>query len=507
MKHLYLAFLLVALLPARTDATERPASFTEPSAVLFNISERDLNRIVVDSFHAHGGPRFEGGKERVSSSVTGLRYRANFSDPVIRLGKDGTARLSLDIVDASLRIGRLGRTVGGVQAECEDAGLEVDPGRPLAVEVALDLAIENFALRVIPKSVEIPDAGERLRLVEPARCKNTLLPRWFLWGLGEPYLRRSFGNLDDVILKRVRTSAARLEKKESLLTQGWEFPPGHGGDPGSRLHLFPETLDLSGGSLLVGLTGASARPTAQATPPPRLDVTGSLPSGSFVGVTESFVNEIARRLAAAGSKSDGTSKGKSRPLRAGDAVYALVPGLRKLDSKENIYVEVVFPSAPRVEFRSNDEGRPGSSGSGALIRVLLSGMEIHLRKREGGHMTLLGTIHVDSARVAVVPFANVLGGISFRIVENQWKVSSQGLEFDKDLVAATLQELTFGKIFATSYAPLLLRALHLGGTEFLPKSFAVNGSYLVIGLGEPRSSERARPSVAAKRTETPLGSR
>jgi hypothetical protein len=122
--------------------------------------------------------------------VWGLRYHALFSEPVIRLGKDGTARLSLDIQDASLRIGRLERSIAGVQARCEDAGLEVDPGRPLAVAVALDLRIENGALRVIPTSVEIPKAGEHLRLVEPARCKNTLLPQWFLWGLGEPYLRR-----------------------------------------------------------------------------------------------------------------------------------------------------------------------------------------------------------------------------------------------------------------------------------------------------------------------------
>jgi len=507
VRYLCVAFVLLPLVPALTSAAEPFASFDEPSAVLFNISERDLNRIVVDSFHANGGPRFEGGKERVSSSVAGLRYRAMFSDPLIRLGKDGTARLSLEIVDASLRIGRLERNVGGVRARCEEAGLEVDPGRPLGVEVALDLTIQNFALRVIPKSVEIPEAGERLRLVEPARCKNTLFPRWFLWGLGETYLRRSFGNLDEVILKRARTSAARLEKKESLLTKGWEFPRGHGDDPTARLHLFPETLDTSGGSLLVGLTATSARPTVRAAPPRRLDVAGSLPSGSFLGLSESFVNEIARRVTADGSKSHRTSNGSFRKLRASDAVYALVPGLRKIDSKENVYFEVAFPSAPRFEFRRLDEGGPASSGSGALIRVLLSGMEIHVRKNEGGRMTLLGTVHVDSARMAVVPFANVLGGISFRIVENQWHISSQGLEFDEDLVAATLQELTFGKIFATSYAPVLLRALHLGGTEFLPQSFAVNGSYLIIGLGEPRSTERASPSVAAKRTGNPLGSR
>jgi hypothetical protein len=142
-----------------------------------------------------------------------------------------------------------------------------------------------------------------------------------------------------------------------------------------------------------------------------------------------------------------------------------------------------------------------------MIHVLLSGMEIHVRKREGGRTTLLGTVHVDSGRLTVIPFANVLGGVSFKIVENEWHVSSKGLEFDEDLVASTLQELTFGKIFATSYAPLLLNALHLGGTEFLPQSFTVNGSYLVIGLGEPHATERAPVAVGAKRTEIPLGSR
>jgi hypothetical protein len=492
---------------ALNSAAEPPALFTESAAVLFNVSERDLNRIVVDSFHANGGPRFEGEKERVSSSVAGLRYHALFSDPVLRLGKDGTARLSLDIIDGSLRIGRLERSIGGVKARCEEAGLDVDPGRPLAVEVALDLTIENFALRVIPRSVEIPEAGERLRLVEPARCKNTLFPRWFLWGLGEPYLRRSFGNLDEVILKRAKTSAARLEKKESLLTKGWEFPRVHGADSSARLHLFPETLDMSGGSLLVGLTAANTRPTLRVTPPRRLDVARSLPSGSFLGLSESFVNEIARRMTADTPGSHRKSDGKIRKLRAGDAVYALIPGLRELDSKENLSFEVTFPFAPRFEFHHLDEEEPASSGNRALIRVLLSGMEIHVRKNEGGRTRLLGTVHVDSARMAVVPFASVLGGISFRIVENQWQVSSVGLEFDEDLVAATLQELTFGKIFATSYEPLLLRALHLGGTEFRPQSFAVNGSYLVIGLGEPTSSERAAPSVVSKRTENPLGSR
>ncbi len=489
-------------MPAITRAAESPASFSEPAAVLVNVSERDLNRIIVDSFHRNGGPRFEGAKERVSSSVADLRYHALFSDPVVRLGRDGSARVSLDILDATLRIGRLEAKIGGRQARCEEAGLDVDPGSPLSVDLLLDLAITNGALRVNPTSVEIPDVGDRLRLVEPARCRNTPLPRWLLWWVGKSYFRRSVANLDKIVLERARKSALRFEEKESLLTRRWEMPKAHDDDPGTSLRLFPETLDMSGGSLLVGLTASSAGPALPSAPLRRLNGgTGQLPSGSFVALKESFVNEISRRVASNKSKSQKRSTGHFRKLLASDAAYTLVPGLRKIGSKENVYFDVAFPSAPRFEFRRLDEG------SQALIRVLLSGVEIAVRKDEGGRKTLLGTLHIDSGRMAVVPSKNLLGGISFRVVENQWQVSSTGLEFDEDLVAATLQEITFGKVFAASYEPLLMRAVRLGGTEFVPQSFSVTDRYLVIALGEPRPPEVPGPAAAAKRTDIPLGSR
>jgi hypothetical protein len=501
------ALLLLPSMSTITRAADDPAPFSESDAVLLNVSERDLNRILVDSFHANGGPRFEGGKARVNSSVSDLRYHALFSDPVVRLGTDGSAHVSLDILDASLRIGRLERKIAGRQARCEEAGLDVDPQSPLAVDLLLGLSVSNGALRVNPTSVEIPDADKRLLLVEPERCKNTPLPRWLLWSLGKSYFRRSVGNLDKIILERARKSAVRFEAKESLLTSRWELPKARHDDLGPALRLFPETLDMSGGSLLVGLTASTAGPTDPSAPVKRVNGAGLFPSSSFLGLSESFVNEISRRVVSSKSKSQHKSTGRFRKLLASDAAYTLVPGLRRIDSKENVSLDVSFPSAPRFEFRSVDEGGSASSGSQAMIRVLLSGVQIDVRKDEGGRKTVLGSIHVDSVRMSVVPFMSVLGGISFRIVENTWKVSSTGLEFDEDLVAATLQEITFGKIFATSYEPLLKRALRLGETEFVPQSFAVREGYLVIALGEPRPREAAGPAAAAMRTGTPLGSR
>jgi hypothetical protein len=494
VRHVAAALLLLPSMVAIARAAEPAGAFSESAAVLLNFSERDLNRILVDSFHANGGPRFEGEKGRVSSSVADLRYSALFSDPVIRLGTDGTARLSLDIQDASLRIGRLERKIGGMQVQCEEAGLDVDPGHPLAVELALDLTVDNGALRLVPTGVEISDVEDRLRLVKPTRCSHTILPRWFLWWVGKPFLRRSLDKLDGAILARARKSAARLEEKQGLLGKRWE--------PASGLQLFPETVDTSGGSLLVGLTASNVGPTAGRVRPRPLDDHAPRPPGSFLGVSESFVNEVARRLLSGKMGSRRASTGDFRKLLKNDAVYALVPGLSKIDSKDGVDLEIRFSSVPRFEF---DEASTATDRR-ALIRVLLSGVELILRKESGGRSSVLGTLRVDSARMSVVPFANILGGISFRLVENQWKVSSIGLEFDEDLVAATLQEVTFGKIFQTSYDPVLTRTLHLGTTGFVPQAFAVNNGYLLIGLGEPPRPEERAASAAATRTDTLLGS-
>ena len=480
-----MAFLFLPWLPAQPSAPPPPAAtFSEPAAVLLNLSERSLNRILVDSFHRNGGPRVAGDRARVSSRVGDLRYSANLSEPVLRLGEDRTARLSLDVLDATLRIGRLQRRSGGEGARCEGAGVDVAPDHPLRVDLALDFAIENGALRIIPRSVEIPEVADRLLLVGPTRCTNSLFPTWFLWWVGKPFLRRSMDNLDQVLLERARKSAARLETREELVRDGW----------GSELHLFPEILDTRGGSLLVGLTASSDRRASVAGSPPSLARREALPAGSFLGISESLVNEVARRTLSRRSRFHSRGSGNARRLFQSDAIYALIPGLRNLPAKEQIDLEVSFREPPRLKFESRD--------GEAVIRVLVSGVDLDIRRHEAGHTTSLGTLHIDSGRMAVVPFANLLGGISFRIVENRWRTSSSGLEFDDAMVAATLQEITFGKVFETSYDPLSIRDLRIGDTAFVPRSFTAVSGYLVIGLGEVETT-----SAGATRTEGLLGSR
>ena len=79
--------LLAALLSASPLSAEmlHDAPAARDHAVLINVTEDDLNRLLVDSFRANGGPRFEGHKAEVSRGVD----HANDFDRVGHLSIEG----------------------------------------------------------------------------------------------------------------------------------------------------------------------------------------------------------------------------------------------------------------------------------------------------------------------------------------------------------------------------------------------------------------------------------
>lgn len=481
------------LLPLGAMAGEPNPAFERPDALLLNVTESDLNRIVAGFFHSNGGPNFEGTKRRVSASVGDLTYEARLSEPLLQLGEAGKARLTFDVREASLRIGRLERKIGGRWASCENASVHVDPSRPLEVMLALEFRIAEGGLRIVPDSVSVPDAENRLTLMKPSRCTNAPLPRWLLWWFGKPYLRRYLGSLDEILLERARKSVARMDEKRSFLRRSWEVPGGRDSGDEAELHLFPAALDTSRGSLLVSLTASSAPPgpgpSARPVPGP-----GLATDRSFVALSEPFANEIARLAVSRMSVERLRPTGNLRRLLKSGSIYALIPGLRGLEETDTLLYSVLFRTAPRIEFAK-------SSAGDATIHLLLSDIELRVFKEDPRGTTLLGTLEVTSGTLRVVPFRSLLGGVSFRIVENEWTVSSTGIPFDDALVSATLQELTFGRIFETTYQPLGATSLHVGETVFVPRAFEAQGDYLVIELGAPETGLEERAARAPTRTE------
>jgi len=453
---------LLAVAPALGDAV-----FHEPNAVLVNITEEDLNLIVREAFHANGASRIEGVTDRPDRGITGLRYEAGFSEPVLTLGRDGHARLDVDILEAELSIGSIERKLLARRMRCENAGVSVERERPVDVTLDLQFAVRDHDLRIVPEEVRMTNTKGFL-LQKPTRCRNNPLPEFLMWWIGKGRLRRKIERLDDVLLAKAHDGAEALAADGGLLAKHWRFAEGQ-----ADLHLYPQTVDTSHGTLLISLAGSSPVMQAAATAAPGW--VGSRSGTSFLGLSESFLNHILRT---AFRRLDGRPRepsGGIRKLLKSEAVHALIPGLRGIAATSSLQLGFAFHALPTVEFDSLADQR-------AVIRIRITGVEMMILESIDGRQRWLGSVNVDSANMAVAPYLNVLGGISFETVENDWRLSSRGIEFDEEILAATFQELFFSEVFETSYEPLARESFEMGRTRFDPRYFNLVGDHLVIGL-------------------------
>jgi hypothetical protein len=487
--------LLLAVLPvvASVDApADRTAGvFHEPNAVVINITEPDLNRIVRAGFSRDGGLRFEGTRENASKGIFDLRYEVDLSEPILTLGEDGGARLNLDIEQARFRIGRLERKIGRRLAFCENAGIDIDPDHSIDVEVALRFQIDGGDLRLSAENVLVPNR-DRIRLVKPTRCENAILPTWLLWMQGKSKLRKRLGKLDEILLAGAHQSVERLGIDRGLLSRRWESE--------ESLSITPNALDTSRGSLFLSLAGSSSDRVAARAPAP--DWAVSMSDRSFVGLSGQFLNAFAELAFAKLSVSPRKPSGPLASLLHSDASYSLMPGLRDVISRQKLTFSLSVSDPPRIEFDTislEESGldtaleRDPQGTDRAMIRIRLSGVELGVwEKREAGP-ELVGTVRVDSATVGVVPYFSILGGVSFQIVDNHWMLSSTGLDANEELLAATIQEMIFGTAFETQYDPLWRDAFDVLGAGVSPARLRTVDDYLVIELAAspPAGSARA----------------
>jgi hypothetical protein len=475
------AVLSLALAPGAAAAEEPPAvpPFHDANAVLVNLTEADVNAILLDAFHAAGGPSFAGTEEKVSSSMTGLHYAAEFREPVLSLGPDGAARLSFGIERADLRVDQIESKLGGTSIRCEGIGAKLDPTRPLDISLDLQFVLENQDVRIVPRGAVLSDARQSFQLVKP-RCSSSFVPTWLLWWVGKPRLKKQLDDLDELLLASVRRSVAQLDEREDGLLHR-RLPVGS-----RELLVYPRLLDTGHRSIWMAFGGADAKEllvAASDAPAPAGLTAGR--GGSWLAVSESTANAVLELVYGDWTRPTASPRGTLRKVFQSHAVLGLVPGLRKMDDREELGWGVRFGSVPRIEFRQEGD-RP-------IVELHLSGVELEIARGE----TTLGTLSIDRGTIAAVPRPTPLGGIALDIVRNDWEVSSRGIEFNEPLLAGTIQELIFGELFATRYEPLARGALTVAETHFEPTGFAVVDGYLVIELGRG----------APRRTDSPLASR
>jgi len=483
--------IAVLLLFGDLSAFEPTVPFHEPNALVLNISEADLNRIVRDAFREHLGTRIGGTSSNPSRGVQDLRYEAVFSEPILELDTDGRLRVDFDLLQADLRIGRFERRFMRKMASCDGAGIHVNPDRPVEVALHMSLEVDDNALHIVPSSVTVEDS-KSFQLVKPTKCRNTWLPKWLVWQVGKGKLRRKIKQLDDMLLAKAQSGAAEFNEESGLLSRQWSIGTGDVSTAAAELYLYPQQVDTSHGSLLIGFAGSTTQPPTATRSMPAWVASES--HHSYLGLSESFLNSAARAAVNRLRTRPRKPSGNLSKLFSGSAVRSLIPGLRDVESTEHLRLGMVFHRPPGIEFETIDDERSDRSKSRALIRIRLSRAELTIWDSD----ELLGALEIESAILAVAPYLNVLGGISFEVVENAWLLSSRSMDFDEETLAAMFQELFFGEMFETHYRPVAQRSFDVGETKFHPRYFSLLGDYLVIGLSEfSRDAESVAAGAAA----------
>lgn len=463
--------LLAAALPPHPTAAQPPADpWRAPSAVIVGLSEQDLNRIALETFRAGGGPDFAGFRDRLGKGASDVRWTARLSEPAVSLSDGGRLDVRVDILAADLRVGHFERKLLRRQVRCDDLGVAVDPERPVGLAARLRVAVEAGALRLIPEAVELSDA-ESFRLIKPSRCHHAPLPRWLLWQLGKPRLRQRLEGLDDLMLERLRQTAAELEDHDHLSERRWTVPVP-GAEPLS-VALYARSVRSAGGTLLLTLDAASGPPDDPAPDFPEWAGAGG--RGSFVALSEEFLGVALRSIyldAQSGPRPPGAGV---RRVLGSDAIRSLIPGLARARRASDLTVGLSLRRPPAIHLTS-------APGDPALIRADLSGIEVGLWETSPGGPTRLGTLAFDTASVTLRPYRGPLPGVSFEIVENDWSCSARDIDADEEALAAVVEEVVFGQVFGTRQDPLGRDALRVGSAQLAPSRFEVRDRHLVIDL-------------------------
>jgi hypothetical protein len=474
----WLAALLLASAPA---ALAQPTAHA--NAVLLNVTPEDLARIAASMLGTGGENTVAGRAERPARGITDLRYRAEFAAPEIRLDAGGRVWLDLSVLEASVR-GSVERRILSRRTRCDDVGVDVRPGAPLDVQMQLRIDASEGLLEIVPETLRFAGDGSALELVKPSRCRNTFLPRWLLWQMGKPGLRRKIAGLDDLLLARARESAARLS------AQGGPLGRLRFDEPGRLPPLRVQGVETGHGSLLVTLAGGEGTlAPAEAVAPGWV---APLAGRSFIGLSQTFLNAVLeRRIADVPGRHFEPGGSLGEALRS-EAILVLIPGLGERGLPAGAFFTFAFGAPPRIEFGalSRPEGTEGGGAGPATIRVVLADVEVRIHAP--GVEAPLGTLEVDAASVTVAPYASVAGGVSFAMLENDWALSSRGIEFNEPLLAAAIQEVIFSEVFETESDPLAHEAFGVGAARFRPRFFHRAGEHLVVELGgaDPEAPRR-----------------
>ncbi|MFQ5669090.1 MAG: hypothetical protein ACE5HD_01065 [Acidobacteriota bacterium] len=481
-----------------------------PDAILVQLTEDDLTTLIRQYDAAPGVPSFSGHRGVVKGKIHDVDYAIGLSGSRFTILPDGIIRLSTTISSTSIharaayKIRKDGRPS---RLQCHDLQVDLDPTRPVRLQMQFQLSLGDDGLRVVSGQVELPDGAEGFQVSKPRSCQGAWIFNPLLRRMTRKKVRKKLRDLGAILQAVLEKEVASLGKR-SLLEEELKVRTPLGG--GARhLLLRPAALDSRHRAIHLALALESPRGEEKILDPDPgdrgLDDGGGEGAGeenafpaplmphSYIAVAERAFQMLFHlmvtdpghpplRLVAGGRMADGIPAA----LLAG-----LFPGLNDLPAGAKLDLSLGLRTPPQVSIEP--DAATGAAvvdvrGATDLDQLPTSGEACREEGFELGLWSLAGEEPTPVGSVFLVPHLQFIPGLSaggklsLRLRGEGWTACASGIETDDVALEKVLQAALGPARLASQLRPLNFPFLRLGERSLQAAGFRAQGGYLTVEM-------------------------
>lgn len=447
-------------------AAENPPILLDPHAVIFNITAKDVNQLLETYDSSSKGEEIAGYLKKLGTSLEDVDYEVSIFYPRVEFQKNGKLKLRWYLSWASIHVG-VAKKYG---VRCENFFVDIHPKGlvSLSAEARFEMKGDKLDVR-LDNNLSYALANE-FDVTKPAKCSG-LSPFNGLIRLLAPEIIRS--QMDD--LGQRLAAAVIKEARVFRYIRSFSLPV-----PSPRkidLVFQPSAVDTRHKAIQMAFSGSLAVTDLS------LDTSYSgtesiqYPSPnrehSYLAVSERYLQGLLKGIFAVSESPPIRFKANDaiNQILFSESVMRLIPKLRQMDPTSRISFAVSVTSPPTLSLEPTDNGAEVHLAAKSLILTLWnSSMEPNEE---------IASFRIGP-EIAFSPFVTADGNLALSLSHNDWEVETSGSGADDEMLAAILQEVTFGAFWDTTVHPFRIGPVDLGKGDFRIRRFYSDGDYLSV---------------------------
>lgn len=447
-----------------------PPVLLDPQALVVNLSAPDINRVLDEFDTTAGGQRLKGRFEKLSDSIQDVDYEIDLATPRIAFRRDSHAAVSSELRYMKMNLGK----VSGYGLECEDMTIEFDRSQQkepirLTGDIGIKLQGDRLLLNLASFHVSQPPNG--FLVTEPKKCNGW---EWLTQQLVRWVVRSQVEDLENTLGQAIRDQLKKWNEDGSFLRFSGKFTLPAPLDRSMEFVIWPARFSTAFESFYLVLSASLRVERTSFGPVQSVQAVATIPPEdsrtSFVAASELFAQRALGEVFSS----------KLPPVRfqiSQSLLEKILPlldqlfGLERLDESKPFELSFALDRAPHLRFTGTPSG---------AAQLSLESTEVGF-SIWNGDMKPLESYRIGST-LSIVPLLTEDQALALVLGQNEWEVSSSDGGGDPELVAALLQELTFGAFWDTEVHPFPLWQIPIGGSEIGPRTFRTRDGYLQLDL-------------------------